>query len=133
MEALKAETDTKEDKSLWKRVEYITSELQDERARRLKLSDQLQQERATHQKQFETEKKSHAEKVSKEELLNKMRAEQEEEQEEKTYVVVMAVKILEKEGVSEEKVREKKKEALSVEKDPPLPRFEEEKEGQAGE
>eukprot|EP00064_Thunnus_orientalis_P018100 superscaffoldBa00004056_g18191 len=72
------EAETKENKFLWKKVERLTSEIQGEKARNLKLSDQLQQVRDTHEEQLETERKSHAERVSEdEEMLNKLRAEQE--------------------------------------------------------
>ena len=72
------EAETKENKFLWKEVVRLSNEILGVKARNLKLSDQLQQERNIHQDVLETERNSHAERVSEDqEMLNKLRAEQE--------------------------------------------------------
>lgn len=71
------DTGTKENKSLWKQVEYLTNGLQKELSGRLELSEQLQQQKDTHQQELEAEKKSHTEKVKEDqELIQGLKDEQ---------------------------------------------------------
>jgi len=63
------ETETKESQFLLKQLECLTTELQKERSLRQELSEQLQQQKDTHQQQLEAERKSHAEKVREDQEL----------------------------------------------------------------
>lgn len=71
------DTETKENNSLWKQVEYLTNGLQEESSLKLELSEQLQQQKDSHQQELEAEKKSHAEKAREDqELIQGLRDEQ---------------------------------------------------------